>query len=94
MDERRLDGNATGGLLGEVFALEMTTARVACTGCGATGEIGAQMAYMSEIGTVVRCASCDNVLIRIARQGNGEGRYYLDLRGVEYLRIENITLDA
>ena len=58
------------------------------------GEIGAQMAYMSEIGTVVRCASCDNALIRIARQGNGEGRYYLDLRGVEYLRIQNVTPDA
>ena len=88
MDERRLDGNATGGLLGEVFALEMTTARVACTGCGATREIGAQMAYISEIGTVVRCASCDNALIRVARRGDGRERYWLDLRGVEYLQIE------
>ncbi len=88
MDEQRLDGNAAGGLLGEIFTLEMTTARVACTGCGATGEIGAQMAYVSEIGTVVRCAACDNALIRIASQGEGRGRYWLDLRGVEYLQIE------
>ena len=87
MDERRLDGNATGGLLGEVFALEMTTARVACTGCGATGEIGAQMAYVSEIGTIVRCTACDNALIRVVRQSNEEDRYYLDLKGVEYLQI-------
>ena len=91
MDERRLDGNATGGLLGEVFAFEMTTARLACAGCGATGEIGGQMAYVSEIGTVVRCAACDNALIRIARQNDGPARYFLDLKGVEYLRIEAST---
>jgi Family of unknown function (DUF6510) len=91
MDERRLDGNAAGGVLREVFALEMTTARVACTGCGATGEIGAQMAYISEIGTIVRCAACDNALIRVARQGGGEGRYWLDLRGIEYLQIEGVS---
>ncbi len=88
MDERRLDGNATGGLLGEVFALEMTTARVACTECGATGEIGGQIAYVSEIGTVVRCAACDNALIRVARRVDSRSRYWLDLRGVEYLQIE------
>ncbi len=91
MDERRLDGNATGGLLREVFAVEMTTARLTCAGCGATGEIGGQMAYMSEIGTVIRCSSCDNVLIRVARQNDGQERYYLDLGGVEYLRIEGGT---
>jgi hypothetical protein len=91
MDERRLDGNVTGGLLGEVFTFEMTTARVACTGCGAAGEIGGQMAYVSEIGTVLRCASCDNALIRVARQGDGRGRYYLDLRGVEYVQIQGVT---
>lgn len=91
MDEQRLDGNAAGGLLGEIFALEMTTARVSCTGCGATGEVGAQMAYVSEIGTVVRCAACDNALIRVARQDRDPGRYWLDLRGVEYLQIEAVT---
>ena len=91
MDERRLDGNATAGLLREVFAFEMTTARVACAGCGATGEIGAQRAYVSEIGTILRCVSCDNALVRIVRQGDGRGRYWLDMRGVEYLRIEVST---
>jgi len=87
MDERRLDGNATAGVLAEIFTFEMTTARVACVHCGATGEVGAQMAYVSEIGTVVRCASCDNALIRVARQDD-RGRYWLDLRGVEYLQLE------
>ena len=91
MDEHKLDGNAAGGLLGEVFAAEMTTARIACSGCGATGEIGAQMAYLSEVGTVLRCASCDNALIRVALADDGRRRYWLDLRGVEYLQIEDAT---
>ncbi len=88
MDEQRLDGNAAGGILGEIFSFEMTTARAACIHCGASGEVGAQMAYLSEIGTVVRCAACEGVLIRIARQDEDRGRYFLDLRGVEYLRLE------
>jgi hypothetical protein len=88
MDEQRLDGNAVAGILGEVFALEITTARTACVGCGASGEVGAQMAYVSEIGTVVRCAACDNVLIRVVRQTEGSQRYWLDLKGIEYLQLE------
>ena len=88
MDEQRLDGNAAGGILGEVFAFEMTTARTACAHCGTGGEVGAQMAYVSEIGTVVRCAACEGVLIRIAHQSEGRGRYFLDLRGVKYLQLE------
>ncbi len=87
MDERWLDGSAAGDELREVFALEMTTARIACVGCGATGEIGGQMAYVGEIGTVVRCAACDNVLIRVVRRDDGRGRYWLDLKGVQYLQI-------
>ena len=45
MDEQRLDGNAAGGILGEVFAFEITSAKAGCVHCGATGELGAQMAY-------------------------------------------------
>ncbi|HWI46401.1 MAG TPA: DUF6510 family protein, partial [Rubrobacter sp.] len=80
MDEHRLDGNAAAGVLAEIFTFEITTARAACTRCGATGEIGAQMAYVTEIGTVVRCAACDNALIRVVRQDDGPGRYWLDLK--------------
>jgi len=84
MDERRLDGNAVGGLLGEVFAFEATTAEGACNRCGAVAHVGQQMAYVSDIGTVVRCASCDNALIRVAHNPRG---YYLDLRGFRYLHF-------
>lgn len=88
MERRRLDGNAAGGPLGEVFAFEMTGARISCAGCGAAGAVGAQMVYASEIGTVLRCAACDNPLIRVARQDGERGRLWLDLRGAQYLQIE------
>jgi hypothetical protein len=88
MDERRLDGNAAAGVLAEIFTFEITTALAACARCGAAGEVGSQMAYMSEIGTVVRCAACDNALIRVVRQDDGPQRYWLDLTGLEYLQLE------
>ena len=84
MDEHRLDGNAAGGLLGEVFVFETTTAEGACGRCGMVAHVGQQMAYISDIGTVLRCASCDNALIRIVQNPRG---YFLDLRGVRYLRF-------
>ena len=43
------------------------------------------MAYVSEIGTVVRCASCDNAPIRVALNPRG---HFLDPRGVSYLPFE------
>ena len=88
MEEQRLDGNAAGGILGEVFPFEMTTARAACVHCGAAEPLGASMAYVTEIGTVVRCAACTSVLIRVVHQQGGQSRYFLDLRGVMYLQIE------
>lgn len=86
MDERRLDGNVAGGILGEAFALEITAAEGSCDNCGAVAHLGEAMAYVTEIGTVVRCASCDNVLIRVAHNPRG---YFLDVRGVSYLRFQS-----
>jgi hypothetical protein len=85
MDENRLDGNAAGGVLREIFPFEMTSAVAACGNCGAVWRVGQTMVYAHDMGTIMRCATCDNALIRVAR---GPGRYWLDLRGVEYLQIE------
>ena len=85
MDEHRLDGNAAGGTLGEIFAFEMTTAQAACASCGAVSRVGQMMVYAHDVGTIVRCATCDNALIRVAHPPR---RYWLDLRGVRYLQVE------
>jgi hypothetical protein len=84
--QRRLDGNAAVGSLREVSSSEVTTAAYACEGCGRTDRIGAAMVYeVRGLGTIVRCPSCDNALIRLARH---RGRYRIDLRGVRHLQLE------
>jgi hypothetical protein len=40
----RLDDNAAAGMLREVVAYDLTTARAACASCGAAAEIGRQHA--------------------------------------------------
>jgi len=87
MEELRLDGNAAAGPLGEVFSFEVTTAYYACEGCGRTDRIGAAMVYdVRGPGTIVRCPSCDNALIRLA---HNRERHWIDLRGIKYLQVED-----
>ena len=83
--ETKLDGNAAGGLLREVFPFEMTMVQATCDGCGTTGALAVLAVYTHGMGAVVRCPHCDNALIRIAR--GSQGRYWLDLRGVRVLQI-------
>ena len=82
--ENKLDGNAAAGILQAIFPFDMTLVQATCEGCGATNAIGGTAAYMHGMGTIVRCHSCDNVLIRIA---HARGRYLLDMRGVRVLQI-------
>jgi ribosomal protein S27E len=87
MEESRLDGNAMAGLLSEIFPFEMTTARTRCAGCGAMEAVGRQTVYADAPGTVMRCLHCESVLIRIV---HGGGRYWLDMRGVACLEVEEL----
>ena len=83
-EEARLDGNAAGGLLAEVFSFEMTTARATCAGCGRVAEVGGETAYALEMGVVLRCAGCEGVLLRATHL---RGVYRLDLRGTSLLEV-------
>ena len=80
----KLDGNALGGLLGEVFAPEITLARSTCGSCGAVREVGGLAVYIQAPGAVARCPGCDAVLLRLVR---AEGRLWLDLQGVSCLEM-------
>lgn len=82
--ESKLDGNAAAGVLQTIFPFEMTMAEAMCTNCGAENVLGAVAAYMHEMGTVLRCPSCESVLMRVAHV---QGRYWLDMRGLRALRI-------
>jgi hypothetical protein len=81
----RLDGNAAGGLLNEIFPFEMTSAEAICAGCAAMKPIGELMLYGHGMGAVLRCSGCDTALLRITHI---RGCYRLDLSGISYLRIE------
>jgi uncharacterized protein DUF6510 len=58
-----LDGNAIAGLLFDVFGAEMTTATGVCGSCGASSVVAELTVYMRAPGTVVRCRSCESVLM-------------------------------
>ena len=82
VDERKLDGNAIGGLLREIFTMEMTAAETTCAACGAVNAVGRVDVYVHAPGAVVRCPACGAVLMRIV---HGPGRYWLDLSGTRCL---------
>ena len=82
--ENKLNGNAGAGILEEIFPFEMTLVQATCAGCGTTNAVGALATYKHGMGTIVRCPSCDTVLIRVAQ---AKGRYWLDMRGLRVLEI-------
>jgi hypothetical protein len=82
--ELRLDGNAVGGVLGELFGVDLTAMPWTCEGCGAREQMACLDVYVGA-GIVVRCCHCDAVMVRIVQ---GRGRTWLDLRGVASLELE------
>jgi hypothetical protein len=83
-EELRLDGNAAGGILRDVFSHEITAALATCAGCGATGPVGALLEYGQTMGIVLRCPACDAPVLRIVRT---PGLLHLDPSGVRMLVI-------
>jgi hypothetical protein len=83
-DERFLDINAVAGELREVFAVDLTTATGQCAGCGRSGPLADGVLYGRSPGHVLRCRSCDNVLLRMV---SGPGQTWLDLRGLAYVQV-------
>jgi hypothetical protein len=65
-----LDGNAIGGLLHEIFGMEMTTATGTCASCGAVGPVAEMVVYLQAPGTVMRCRNCTAVLMVVVRRAD------------------------
>lgn len=84
-DTLTLDANATAGLLMEVFGSEMTVVASRCAHCGNRGMVGSLRAYTHAPGTVLRCSTCTEVVMRIMRRPDGS--YLVDTRGAAYLRL-------
>jgi Family of unknown function (DUF6510) len=67
VEDMRLDGNAAGGVLREIFSRDVTAARATCMGCGASVPIGSLLDYGGDMGVILRCPACDAVMLRIVR---------------------------
>ena len=63
----RLDGNVAAGILSEVFVPDITTSRAMCANCGTIRPLGTLPVYGQNMGVVMRCPTCDAVVLRVAR---------------------------
>jgi len=78
------DGNVAAGDLSDVFSFDVTMARTTCAACGDTRPLAELHAYVWAPGTVLRCATCEAVQVRLVR---ADGRGWLDLTGVRVLQL-------
>jgi hypothetical protein len=78
-DRFRLDGNSAAGALQEVFAPEMTTASCTCASCRRVSAVGALYMYGGPMGCVLRCPSCEAIVVCVTSVPAG---HFIELRGV------------
>ena len=83
-ESMRLDGNAAGGALRDVFTREMTAAVATCAGCGTARPVGALLEYGHAMGVVLRCPDCDTAMLTIVYT---PGWVRVDASGVALLAI-------
>jgi hypothetical protein len=88
-DALRLDGNAAAGILSELFVPDLTAARATCAGCGASAAVGALLVYAHGMGTVMRCPSCDGVVLCVTRTAT---QMWLDPTGARRIIISTAEL--
>jgi hypothetical protein len=78
----RVDGNAAGGLLLEVFGRDMTSARASCTHCDHEAALADAIAELDEAGMILLCRGCGHTMLTYLRS---EGRATLTLGGLTRL---------
>jgi len=83
-DVMALDGNAAAGLLRQLFAFDVTVARIVCNGCASAHPLAELLLYGQPMGSILRCPHWMAVLMRVVTH---ESEYWLDMRGVASLRI-------
>ncbi|HZJ22194.1 MAG TPA: DUF6510 family protein [Anaerolineales bacterium] len=83
--ELMLDANAAAGLLYEIFGMDMTASPAECFSCGNQAEMGTLLAFTHGPGIVLRCSTCEHVVIRIVKTAD---EIILDARGAVYLRLK------
>ena len=90
-DALRLDGNAAAGILSESFVPDLTAARTTCDHCGATRAVGAMLLYAHGMGAVVRCPSCEAVVLCVTRTAT---QVWLDPTGARRIIMAGATASS
>jgi hypothetical protein len=83
-DMNYLDGNAAAGVLSEVFAVDVTSARGECAHCGDVTVVAKARVYPNDHGMILRCSACGDVLAMVVEQ---PGRVSIDLQGMIWLQL-------
>jgi endogenous inhibitor of DNA gyrase (YacG/DUF329 family) len=83
-ESRRLDGNAAAGRLADVFVFDATVVQTRCSTCGMEAPLGHYHVYADAPGMVVRCPSCEKMVMRVAQT---PGHTWLDMGGAATLDI-------
>jgi hypothetical protein len=65
----RVDGNAAGGILLELFGRDMTGARAACAHCEREAELADAIAELDPAGVILLCRGCGRTLLTCLRDG-------------------------
>lgn len=82
--ELMLDANAVAGIMHEIFGGDMTASPTECAHCGREEEVGTLLAFTHGPGIVLRCPTCENIVVRITQTPDA---FYIDARGAVYLRL-------
>ena len=83
-DLRRVDGNALGGILSEIFVADMTTATTTCGDCRAVAAVATLSVYLDAPGVVARCPDCGAAQIRVVSSAT---RLWFDLSGIQVVEV-------
>ena len=82
----RLDGNAAGGPLSEIFGAGLTDAVVECGACQQSGPLAETVVELDAHGLVVLCRSCEHQLLSYVWFGG--------VRSVRFNHLAGLILDG
>jgi ribosomal protein S27E len=82
----RVDGNAAGGLLLEIFGQDMTGARARCAHCLRAAAVADAVAELDDTGMILLCRGCGRTLLTYLRTG---GRAALTIGTLTHLEWDD-----
>lgn len=83
----RVDGNAAGGRLLEIFGRDMTGARARCAHCTRVAMVADAAAEVDDTGVILLCRGCGHALLTYLRVG---GRASLTIGGLTHLEWDAV----